>query len=188
MKRLLCAAAGIAMIVPGSAGAQMQNQTQQRPGMTRPAPGQHHNRPNRPTPGQQPGRPSIQPVGPPQQGHRPGRPSIQPVRPPHQRPPAGRPPQQVRPPTYHPGHRPPSFRPIHRPSFQYPRGWHYRRWHVGLVLPRIFLVRTYYFYDYYDLGLGPPPPGYVWVRYGPDLLLVNIHTGRIADVIYGAFY
>jgi len=26
------------------------------------------------------------------------------------------------------------------------------------------------------------------VRYGPDLLMVSIRTGRIADVIYGAFY
>jgi len=38
------------------------------------------------------------------------------------------------------------------------------------------------------LGLGPPPHGFVWVRYGPDLLLVNRRTGRIVDVIYGAFY
>ena len=58
----------------------------------------------------------------------------------------------------------------------------------GLFLPRIFLARPYYFYDYYDLGIGPPPPGYIWVRYGPDLLLVNRHTGRIVDVIHGAFY
>jgi Ni/Co efflux regulator RcnB len=77
---------------------------------------------------------------------------------------------------------------MHRPGFHYPRGWRYRRWHVGLILPALFLSNYYYFNDYYDLGIGPPPPGYVWVRYGPDLLLVNRHTGRIADVIHGAFY
>ena len=38
------------------------------------------------------------------------------------------------------------------------------------------------------MGLEPPPPGYRWVRYGPDLLLVNVRTRRVADVIYGAFY
>jgi Ni/Co efflux regulator RcnB len=35
--------------------------------------------------------------------------------------------------------------------------------------------------------VGRPPKGYRWVRYGPDLLLVNVRTGRISDVIYGAF-
>ena len=30
--------------------------------------------------------------------------------------------------------------------------------------------------------------GYRWVRYGPDLLLVQLGTGYIADTIYGAFY
>jgi len=26
------------------------------------------------------------------------------------------------------------------------------------------------------------------VRYGPDLLLINVRSHRIEDVIYGAFY
>jgi Ni/Co efflux regulator RcnB len=38
------------------------------------------------------------------------------------------------------------------------------------------------------MGLEGPPYGYRWVRYGPDLLLVNTRTGRIEDAIYGAFY
>ncbi|WP_231636068.1 RcnB family protein [Novosphingobium sp. ST904] len=32
------------------------------------------------------------------------------------------------------------------------------------------------------------PPGYYWVRYGPDLLLVDRRTRRVVDVIYSAFY
>jgi Ni/Co efflux regulator RcnB len=36
--------------------------------------------------------------------------------------------------------------------------------------------------------LEPPPPGFQWVRYGPDLLLVNVVTGQVADVAYGVFY
>jgi Ni/Co efflux regulator RcnB len=79
-------------------------------------------------------------------------------------------------------------RPIRGPVFHYPRGWRYRRWHAGLILPRIFLSSPYFWTNWAALGLYPPPPGYVWVRYGPDLLLVNRYTGRIRDVIYGAFY
>jgi Ni/Co efflux regulator RcnB len=56
------------------------------------------------------------------------------------------------------------------------------------LLPSLFLAPSYYYDSWYDLGVGAPPPGYRWVRYGPDLLLVQVRTGRIADVIYGAFY
>jgi Ni/Co efflux regulator RcnB len=52
----------------------------------------------------------------------------------------------------------------------------------------LFLSSAYYFDNYGNYGLYAPPFGYRWVRYGPDLLLVQIGTGRIADVIYGAFY
>ena len=33
-----------------------------------------------------------------------------------------------------------------------------------------------------------PPYGYQWVRFGPDVMLVNIRTGEILDVIHNAFY
>jgi Ni/Co efflux regulator RcnB len=52
----------------------------------------------------------------------------------------------------------------------------------------VFLASTYFYDNYAALGLGPPPPSYRWVRYGPDLLLVNVATGRIVDVVDGAFY
>lgn len=179
MKRLLCTAAAIAMIVPAAtAPAQpMANKMAAQPVQhphTRPGrPG--HNRP-------QPGQPSIQPV-------RPGHPENRPNRPnrPGHRPPVTI--QPIRPlPGQRPGQRPPHLRPIHRPGFHYPHGYRYRRWHIGLLLPHIFLSDYYYFNDWHLLGLGPPPHGYVWVRYGPDLLLVDRYSGRIADIIYGAFY
>jgi Ni/Co efflux regulator RcnB len=72
--------------------------------------------------------------------------------------------------------------------FVYPPGWGYRRWAVGVALPPIFLASAYYYTDWATLGLDPPPPGFQWVRYGPDLLLVDVNTGQIADVVYGAFY
>lgn len=145
---------------------------QSRPGHIRP-PDQ-----NRPGPG--PGRPPHQ--GAPGVGRPPERPGL---RPPTNVP--GRP--VVRPPQHRPGAgRPPNFHPVHGRPYRYPHGYSYRRWSIGLLLPSLFLAPTYYYDDYYGLGLGGPPPGYRWVRYGPDLLLVNLRTRRIVDVIYDAFY
>jgi Ni/Co efflux regulator RcnB len=73
------------------------------------------------------------------------------------------------------------------PAFNYPRGWSYRHWNRGEVLPRLFIGAPYFF-DYGFLGLPPPPPGTRWVRYGPDALLITIRDGRIVDTIYDAFY
>ncbi|HEY7899948.1 MAG TPA: RcnB family protein [Caulobacteraceae bacterium] len=104
-----------------------------------------------------------------------------------------------------PGHRPPGHRPGYRPGrpgggwgwngrrwhggrWTWPSGYHYRRWTVGGILPALFLAQTYYFADYAQLGFEAPPWGYQWVRYGPDLLLVNIRSGQIMDVEYGVFY
>lgn len=109
---------------------------------------------------------------------------------PHHRPRSHRPPRH-RPPgwsgNYYPGWRPSHWRPIHRPPYHYPNGYHYRRWTTGQVLAHAFLTSAYYFSDYGSLGLYAPPPNYRWVRYGPDLLLVDIRNGHIYDVIYGAF-
>ena len=83
---------------------------------------------------------------------------------------------------------PSNFRPQRATSFRYPRGYRYQRWSVGRLLPSIFLSPSYYYDGYASFGIGAPPRGYRWVRYGSDLLLVNRQTGRIARVIYGAFY
>jgi Ni/Co efflux regulator RcnB len=119
-------------------------------------------------------------------GPGPNRPADQ-QRPPTSRPPVARPPYGRRPP-----HRFLSgggwHHAIRGPSFRYPQGFSYRVWTTGAILPSIFLTQSYFYDDYAPLGLGPPPAGYRWVRYGPDLLLVNIYTGRIADVVDGVFY
>lgn len=87
--------------------------------------------------------------------------------------------------SYH-GHQ---FNRVHAAHpFVYPPGWGYRRWAVGGILPPIFLVPSYYYADWAALGLEPPPPGAQWVRYGPDLLLVDTSSGQVIDVVYGAFY
>ena len=77
---------------------------------------------------------------------------------------------------------------VHIAPFIYPPGWAYRQWAVGAMLPPLFLERSYWYADWAALGLPPPQPGYEWVRYGPDLLLVEIDTGRVVDVAYGVFY
>ncbi|GGL44885.1 RcnB family protein [Caulobacter rhizosphaerae] len=130
--------------------------------------------PPRPNPGGPPPRPTPKPPPRPPGGHRP--PPPRPGRP----PPLG---------PHRPGSgRPPGFRPIRGPRWRYPRGYRYRRWTIGLMLPSLFLTPGYYYEDYWRMGLEGPPWGYRWVRYGPDLLLVDTRTGRIDDAIYGAFY
>ncbi|HEY4338999.1 MAG TPA: RcnB family protein [Steroidobacteraceae bacterium] len=96
----------------------------------------------------------------------------------------------------HIGRRPPHrflsgggwHRSIRGPAFSFPSGFRYQTWATGGILPSVFLGAPYFYDGYAALGLAPPPAGYQWVRYGPDLLLVNVHTGRIADTVDGVFY
>ncbi len=81
-----------------------------------------------------------------------------------------------------------NFNRAHAPAYRYPHGYGYRRWSEGSRLPRLFLSQSYFFTDYSIFGFGPPPYGDQWVRYGPDLLLVDIQSGEVVYVIYGAFY
>jgi Ni/Co efflux regulator RcnB len=159
---------------------------QQRPGSNRPA---QQQRPGSGRPGS--GRPGADRPGGDRPDAAPNNPAPGP-RPPAHRPPTARPPV-ARPPY---GRRPPHrflsgggwHHSIRGPAFRYPPGFSYRAWTTGAILPSIFLNPSYYFDDYAPLGLGPPPAGYRWVRYGPDLLLVNVFTGRVADVVDGVFF
>jgi Ni/Co efflux regulator RcnB len=72
------------------------------------------------------------------------------------------------------------------PPFVYPNGWASRRWAAGAILPPIFLAPAHFYTDWAALGLAAPEPGFQWVHYGPDLLLVNTATGEVVDVAYGA--
>ncbi len=184
MKRLLLATSALLLIVPDIAMAIQEGRPKLPPGATtRPGPGGPQIQPVRP-PRPQPPKPRPPRPRPPGNGGgivRPPRPPVKPL------PPLPKPPKPGKP--HRPGAgRPPNFRPIHRPGWIYPPGWAYRRWAIGVLLPNLFLGRTYYYDDWWQMGLEPPPPGYRWVRYGPDLLLVQVRTRRIADVIYGAFY
>ena len=69
-----------------------------------------------------------------------------------------------------------------------PGQWRIRGPGLGAILPPLFLTPDYYYPEWAALGLEPPPPGAQWVRYGPDLLLVDVNTGQVLDVAYGVFY
>jgi Ni/Co efflux regulator RcnB len=77
--------------------------------------------------------------------------------------------------------------PVRAGVYAWPRGYAYGRRPVGYIMPRPFLTATYFYAGWAALGLAAPHAGYQWVRYGSDLLLVEIGTGRVADVRYGVF-
>ena len=76
----------------------------------------------------------------------------------------------------------------HGGSWRWPGDYRYQRWTFGMTLPSIFWTNDYWIDDYYDYGLGAPPPGTVWVRYGNDAILIDRYTGEILEVVYDQFY
>jgi Ni/Co efflux regulator RcnB len=82
-----------------------------------------------------------------------------------------------------------NWHPVHFPRpWVYPQGYGYRLWAVGAILPPLFWQRPDYYYNgWADMGLPPPDPGFQYVQYGPDLLLVNVGTGEVVQVFPGAF-
>jgi Nickel/cobalt transporter regulator len=85
--------------------------------------------------------------------------------------------------------RPFAWHPVRFPRpWVYPPGYAYRLWGVGAILPPLFWREpTYYYTGWADMGLPPPDPGFQYVQYGPDLLLVNVATGEVVQVFPGAF-
>ncbi len=71
--------------------------------------------------------------------------------------------------------------------YHWPNGYHYVHYGIGAYLPRAYWIDDYYITDYAYYGLDEPPSGFVWMRYGPDLVLFNEDDGEIAQVIPGAF-
>jgi Ni/Co efflux regulator RcnB len=191
MKKLLAVLMSLCLLLP--AVSEAQNNSRSNAGKGRPAAGAHNHsgRPSRP--GGRPARqsraerPSRPQTGRPESRGRPpvtGRPSrpgaARPTRPPHSArplPPRG---NQF-------WHRGRYVNRVRGPAFVWPRGYSYRRWGIGGLLPPVFLAPAYFYTGWAALGLQAPVPGYTWVRFGPDLLLVNLTTREIEDVIYGVF-
>lgn len=81
------------------------------------------------------------------------------------------------------------------PSFTYrapadwapPKGLDYRRFAYGETLPLAFFARAYWIDHYTRYNLGTTFAGTVWVRVGPDALLVNKDSREVLDAQYGLF-
>jgi Ni/Co efflux regulator RcnB len=68
------------------------------------------------------------------------------------------------------------------------RGWSYRPVTVGYQLRPAFYGSRYFISDYGAYRLRAPGRYQRWIRYGDDLLLVNVRTGRVLQVIPGRYY
>ena len=75
-----------------------------------------------------------------------------------------------------------------RPAYVWPRGHSYAALSVGGILANAFWGPQYRVSNYGTYRL--PAPGYnrQWVRYGNDVVLINVRTGRIITVYNNFFY
>ncbi len=69
-----------------------------------------------------------------------------------------------------------------------PYGYYSRAWGFGDFLPRPWFARDYWMDDFLDFDLPYPPPGFTWVRVGPDALMIDRYTGRVVQVVRGMFW
>lgn len=75
-----------------------------------------------------------------------------------------------------------------RPAYVGPRGYRYRPVVVGHRFEPVYYGRRYVIADPWRYRL-PRATGYQrWVRYGNDVVLVNIRTGRVIQVYDGFFW
>lgn len=69
-----------------------------------------------------------------------------------------------------------------------PPGFYVRSWSHGDYLPWGWYSQSYRLNDWWAYGLPWPPPGFDWVRVGPDVLLVDRFNGRIVQVVRMVFW
>ena len=68
------------------------------------------------------------------------------------------------------------------------RGYSYNRLNIGFILNSLFYSNRYWLSDPYQYRLPPAPYGTQWVRYYNDVVLVDVYTGEVLDVIYDFFW
>ena len=68
------------------------------------------------------------------------------------------------------------------------RNWRYRPVTTGYRLQPAFYGSRYYISDYGRYHLQAPARWQRWIRYGDDLLLVNVRTGRVLQVIHYRYW
>ena len=69
-----------------------------------------------------------------------------------------------------------------------PFGWGYQRYSIGWRLWPSYYSSRYWLNDPWSYRLPYAPPGYRWIRYYDDALLVDTWTGEVVDVIYNFFW
>jgi Ni/Co efflux regulator RcnB len=67
-------------------------------------------------------------------------------------------------------------------------GWSYRPVTIGFQLSPVFYSSRYHIANPYHYGLRPVGRFQRWVRYGDDLLLVNVRTGRVIRVVHNYYW
>ena len=68
------------------------------------------------------------------------------------------------------------------------RNYGYSRFSIGVFLDPFFYDQRYWIGDPWQYRLPPAEPGTEWVRYYNDVLLVDVYTGEVIDVIYDFFW
>jgi Ni/Co efflux regulator RcnB len=74
-----------------------------------------------------------------------------------------------------------------RPAYVGPRGYAYRPVAVGHQFHRSYYGGRYVISNYRAYRLPAPQARTSWVRYGNDVVLVNLRTGRVLRVYNGFF-
>jgi hypothetical protein len=75
------------------------------------------------------------------------------------------------------------------PTYYAPyRNYRYSRLGIGFFLDSLFFDQRYWLGDPYQYRLPPAPPGTQWIRYYDDVLLVDVYSGEVIDVIYDFFW
>lgn len=76
------------------------------------------------------------------------------------------------------------------PPYSAPRNWGfgYRRYNPGIIIAPSLFARNYWILDPWEYRLPPAYGPYRWVRYYDDVLLVDLRTGRVVDVIPDFFW
>lgn len=86
-----------------------------------------------------------------------------------------------------------NWRRAHRSHFHLgfyydPFGWSYRPYEIGWRLWPSYYSSRYWINDPWEYRLPYAPPGYRWIRYYDDAILIDTWDGQIVDVIYNFFW
>ena len=80
-------------------------------------------------------------------------------------------------------------RSLFRLGFYYdPFGWGYQRYNIGWRMWPSYYQSSFWLNDPWEYRLPYAPPGYRWIRYYDDAILVDTWSGQVVDVIYSFFW